>query len=64
MPHDFDHIAKRLWAMDHDTARLVAQLSAKDRQSIEQCLRSLYGVSIHLGGSENEIRAAIGKVRR
>jgi hypothetical protein len=64
LPHEFDHIAKRLWSMDHDTARLVAQLSAKDRQRIEQCLRSLYGASVHLDGSETEIREAIEKLRR
>lgn len=64
MAHDFDHIAKRLWSMEHDTARLVAALSKEDRQSIEQCLRSLYGVSIHLNGSESDVQAAIKKVRR
>jgi tetrahydromethanopterin S-methyltransferase subunit G len=64
MPHDFDHIAKRLWSMEHDTARLVAELSEKDGRRIEQCLRSLYGVTIDLSGSESDIKAAIEKVRR
>jgi hypothetical protein len=64
MTHDFDHIAKRLWSMEHGTARLVAGLSKKDRQCIEQCLLSLYGVSIDLSGNESDIRAAIEKVRR
>jgi hypothetical protein len=62
--HDFDHIAKRLWFMDHAAARLVATLSEKDRHSIELCLLTLYGVSIHLTGGESDIKAAVEKVRR
>lgn len=62
--HDFDHIAKRLWFMDHAAVRLVAALNEKDRHRVEQCLLALYGVSIHLTGSESDIRAAVEKVRR
>lgn len=62
--HNFDHIAKRLWFMDHATARLVATLSEKDRHSVEQCLFALYEASIHLTGSERDIKAAVEKVRR
>lgn len=64
MSHEFEHIAKRLWSMEHDTPRLIAQLAERDTRSIEECLRSLYGVSIDLSGSEVEIGAALEKVRR
>ena len=62
--HDFDHIAKRLWFMEHAAARLVATLNEEDRHSVELCLLALYGVSIHLTGSENDIKVAVEKVRR
>ena len=64
MAHDFDHIAKRLWFLENGAARLIASLPAEDRQGIEQCLKSLYGVSMHLRGNEHDIRAAVEKVRR
>jgi hypothetical protein len=64
MTHDFDHIAKRLWFMEHDAARLVAGLTQSDRRDIEQCLLSLYGVSIDLSGTEADIKAVLEKVRR
>lgn len=64
MTHDFDHIAKRLWFMDDEMVRLVAGLTEKDRHNIEQCLLSLYGVSIDLTGSEVDIKAVLKKVRR
>ena len=64
MTHDFDPVAKRLWFMDNNAARLVAQLPQKDRRSIEECLRSLYGASIDLSGSESDIRFAIERLRR
>lgn len=62
--NDFDDIAKHLWFMEHAAARLVAVMSEKDRQRVELCLRSLYGVSIHLAGGEGDIKAAVEKVRR
>jgi hypothetical protein len=64
MSRDFDHIAKQLWFMDHEAARLVAVLNDKDRSCVERSLLALYGVSIHLTGSESDIKAAIEKVRR
>jgi hypothetical protein len=64
MDHEFDHMAKRLWFMADRAARLVAGLPDGDRHRIEQCLRSLYGVSIHLTADEQDIRAAIERVRR
>lgn len=62
--HDFDHIARRLWFMDHDAARLVAALREKDRHCVELSLLALYGISIRLTGSESDIKAAVEKVRR
>ncbi len=61
---EFDHIAKRLWFGDIEAARLVAAMTDKDRHALEQCLLSLYGVSVHLTGSETDIITAVKKARR
>lgn len=62
--HDFDYIAKRLWFGDQDAARLVAKLAKKDRDAVEQCLLSFYGVFIDLSGRQAEITTALEKARR
>lgn len=64
MTREFDHIAKQLWSLDQDTVRFVAKLSDEDRRNIEQSLFSLYGASVHLTGTENEIRKALEKAHR
>lgn len=64
MTREFNQIAKQLWALQPDTVRFVAHLSEEDRHSIEQSLFSLYGATVHLTGTESEIRKALEKARR
>jgi hypothetical protein len=58
--HEFDQIAKKLWFLDGETVRLVKAMRREDRESVEQKLLALYGVSIDLSAPESDIKAALG----
>ena len=56
MRNEFDPIAKKLWFADGDAIRLIEAMRREDRESVEQRLLSLYGVSIDLSASEDASR--------
>lgn len=59
MRNEFERISKKLWFGDKEAIRLVKALRREDRETVEQRLLSLYGVSIDLSVSEEEIKAAL-----
>ena len=55
--NEFDDIAKKLWFVDGATVKLVK------RTRVEQRLLSLYGASVDLSASEENIKAALEKIQ-
>lgn len=60
---EYEHIARLLWFDNGPMIHYVAGMDASDRAKVRTELYRLYGLRVDLGGSADDIKAALLKAK-
>jgi hypothetical protein len=61
--NELDQIAKKLWLEGGEIINVVDALVDRDRMIVEQRILTLYGVSVNLFGTVEDIKASLEKAK-